>query len=59
MTDFHVEGSALLAMLLSLPLVSWGTTSDVPVATAIGAVLLAAGLATLTILRFVDLEEDG
>jgi ABC-type sulfate transport system permease component len=57
MTQSHVEGAALVAMLVSLPLVSWGTTSDITAATAAGAILLAVGLATLTVLRFVDLEE--
>ncbi len=58
MTEAKAEGAAMVAMLLSLPLVSWGSTEDLPAFTAIGAVLLALGLATLTALRFVDLEED-
>lgn len=58
MTQLHVEGAALVAMLISLPLVSWGSTSAVPAATVVGALLLAVGLALLTILRFVDLEEN-
>ena len=57
MTALHAEAGALLAMLASLPLVSWGSTDDVAAATAVGALLLVAGLATLTVLRFVDLEE--
>ncbi len=58
MTQLHVEGAALVAMLVSLPLVSWGTTSNLVAATAAGTLLLAVGLATLTVLRFVDLEEE-
>lgn len=58
MTQLQVETAALVAMLVSLPLVSWGSTSDLPAATTIGALLLAAGLATLTILRFVNLDGD-
>ena len=57
MTKFHVEASALLAMLVALPLVSWGATQDVVAATAVGALLLVGGLAMLTLLRFVEFEE--
>jgi hypothetical protein len=57
MTQSRVEGAALVAMLVSLPLVSWGTTSDVTAASVAGAILLALGLVTLTVLRYVDLEE--
>lgn len=58
MNSSQIEAAALVAMLVSLPLVSLGTTEDVAVATVAGAVLLAVGLAALTALRFVDLEED-
>ena len=57
MNKFSVEAGALLAMLVALPLVSWGTTEDVAVATVVGALLLAAGLATLTAMRYLDLED--
>ncbi len=56
MTQLHLEGAALVAMLAALPLISWGSTSGPSVATVVGALLLAAGLITLTVLRFVDLE---
>lgn len=58
MNQLQVEGAALVAMLACLPLVSWGSTGGPTAVTVIGAVLLAAGLITLTVLRFVDLEED-
>lgn len=58
MRGLHVEGSALVASLVSMLLVSWGTSADGPWAVAVlGGVLLAASLAALTVLRFVDLEE--
>lgn len=58
MTEAQAEGAAMVAMLLALPLVSWGSTEDLPALMGVGAVLLALGLAVLTVLRYVDLEED-
>lgn len=54
MTELHVQGAALIAMLVSLPLVSWGSTSGIPALTVIGTVLLVAGLVAQTVLRFID-----
>ncbi len=34
MTKLHIQGMALVAMLLSLPLISWGSTSDIPAGSA-------------------------
>ncbi|GIJ24244.1 hypothetical protein [Micromonospora lutea] len=58
MTQLHIEGAALIAMLAAMPLISWGSTGGPDVATVVGAVLLAAGLITLTALRFVNLEGE-
>lgn len=57
MTEIRAQSLVLVALLLSLPLISWGTTSDVAAATVTGTVLLVAGLVTLTVLRFVDLPD--
>lgn len=58
MTQIQVEGAALVAMLASVPLVSWGSTSDLPAVTVVGGLLLAVGLAALTAIRFIGLKED-
>ena len=58
MKEIHIQSASLVAMIASLPLISWGSTEDVVAATTLGAVLLALGLVALTALRFVDLGED-
>lgn len=57
MKEIHVQGAALAAPLAAIPLVSWGSTGGPAAATVIGALALALGLASLTALRFVDLED--
>ena len=57
MEDIHVQAFALAAPLVAMLLVSWGSTDGPVAATAVGAVLVAAGLVSLTALRFVDLED--
>lgn len=57
MTEIRAQSLVLLAMLASLPLISWGSTSDVPAATVSGVALLVLGLVTLTVLRYVDLPD--
>ena len=41
MTEAKAEGAAMVAMLLSLPLVSWGSTEDLPAFTSVRDDLLA------------------
>jgi hypothetical protein len=57
-TENQVQGLALIATLVSMPLISWGSTDGPDALTVIGAVLLVAGLATLTASRYIDFEED-
>lgn len=57
MTELQVQGVALIAMLVSLPLVSWGSTGNIMALMIIGAVLLIASLVSLTVLRYVELKE--
>lgn len=58
MTEIQVQGMSLIAMLVSLPLISWGSTTGVPAATVAGAVLLVAALVALAALRWIDLKEE-
>lgn len=58
MTQLHVEGAVLLAMLAAMVLISWGTTGGPAPAAVIGGLLLALGLVAMTALRFTDLEEN-
>lgn len=57
MSTVSIQGAALVAMLVAMPLISWGTTSDILPATIAAAALVVAGAASLTVARFLDLEE--
>lgn len=58
MNSISIQGAALVAMLVAMPLISWGTTSDFLPATIAAAVLIVAGSGSLTLTRFLDLQED-
>ena len=58
MTTTVLQGISLIAMVASLPLLSWGTTSDTLVLSIAGAVLLIAGMVMLTVLRYMKTEEE-
>lgn len=52
-----IQGISLIAMMISLPFLSWGISSGTVVLTLIGAVLLTAGMVMLTVLRYVKTKE--
>lgn len=58
MTTTRLQGIALLAMIASLPLLSWGTSDDIAAITITGGVLLLIGMAALTVLRYVTTKEE-
>jgi|GEM_PF-2299872 len=58
MTTTGYQGIALVAMLLSLPLMSWGTTADLLPVTIAAAALLTIGALALTVLRYLHPADD-
>lgn len=58
MQEIQVQAAALVAPLAAIPLVSWGSTGGPAAATVVGALAMALGLASLTALHFVDLEDQ-
>ncbi len=58
MTTTGYQGIALVAMLLSLPLMSWGTTADLLPVTIAAAALLTIGALALTVLRYVHPADE-
>lgn len=58
MTTAVFQGIALLAMLASLPLFSWGTNAELPAVTVVAAALLAVGAVALTVLRYLHPKEE-
>ncbi len=59
MNQEQIEGGALVAAIAAMVVVSWASTSDVSsVVTLVAGIVLALGLATPTVLRYVGGDED-
>lgn len=58
MTTEAYQGIALIAMVIAMPLLSWGTWSGLPLVAAAGGALLVLGAASLTVLRYIHPKED-
>lgn len=57
MSSTVMQGISLIAMMLSLPLISWGASSEITPLTIAGAVVLVLGMLMLTVIRYIDTKE--
>ena len=58
MTATTAQGTSLIAMLVSMSILSWGTTNDNSPVTVAGSIILALAMAVLTVIRYIDTKEE-